>query len=363
MRSIMSHARALYKVPPASNDHLAAVRVALSVAVPALVLLVTGHPELTLYAVFGALTGMYGRNESHQLRLKHQAQATAILLAGVSIGTFLSIANIHFWSLVAVEAVFAGAGSLFADKVQLRPNGPFFGILALGTCSAVPVTIPFFIPLLVFAASAAFSILVGFAGWLRYRTWERGANRDVPAPDRQWRQAAGIHAARYMLAVGAAGSAGVLSGLGHHHWAMAAAAVPLAGADMPSRLHRGIHRIVGTFLGLAIVAVVLFPGPLSPLHYFPGQSQVILALVVIVCQFPTELFMSRHYGWAMVFFTPVILLMTQMAAPASPAVLIVERGAETFIGAVVGIAVAVLVQGRRAAPASATPADAAPDPK
>lgn len=46
---------------------------------------------------------------------------------------------------------------------------------------------------------------------------------------------------------------------------MAAAAVPLAGADMPSSVHRGIHRIVGTFLGLAVVALILFPGPLSPM--------------------------------------------------------------------------------------------------
>lgn len=348
MRSIIAHARALHTVPPASNDHLAAVRVALSVAVPGLVLLAAGRPDLIIYAVFGALTGMYGRAESHQLRLKHQAQAAAVLLAGVSVGTFLSITNIHSWGLVVVEALFAGAGSLFADKVQLKPNGPFFGILALGTSSAVPVTVPFFVAILIFAASASFSMLVGFAGWLRYRAWERGANRNIPVPNRQLRQSAGVHAARYMLAVGAAGAGGVLSGLGHHHWAMAAAAVPLAGADMPSRLHRGIHRIVGTFLGLAIVAVVLFPGPLSPLQYFPGQASAILALLVIGFLFPTELFMARHYGWAMVFFTPVILLMTQLAAPADPAVLVVERGVETFLGAVVGIAVAVLVQSRRA---------------
>lgn len=348
MRSIIALARALHTVPPASNDHLAAVRVALSVAVPGLALLVAGRPDLIIYAVFGALTGMYGRAESHQLRLKHQAQAATVLLAGVSIGTLLSVTHIHSWGLVVVESLFAGAGSLFADKVQLKPNGPFFGILALGTSSAVPVTIPFFAAILIFAGSALFSILVGFAGWLRFQAWEPGANRNIPVPNRQLRQSAGVHAARYMLAVGAAGAVGVLSGLGHHHWAMAAAAVPLAGADMPSRLHRGIHRIVGTFLGLAIVAVVLFPGPLSPLQYFPGQASAILALLVIGFLFPTELFMARHYGWAMVFFTPVILLMTQLAAPADPAVLVVERGVETFLGAVVGIAVAVLVQSRRA---------------
>ncbi|GAP58868.1 protein involved in response to aluminum ion [Arthrobacter sp. Hiyo1] len=49
----------------------------------------------------------------------------------------------------------------------------------------------------------------------------------------------------------------------------------------------------------------------------------------------------------MVFFTPVILLMTQLAAPADPGVLVLERGVETFVGAVIGIAVAVLVQAPR----------------
>jgi len=120
--------------------------------------------------------------------------------------------------------------------------------------------------------------------------------------------------------------------------------VPLAGADLPSRVHRGIHRIVGTFLGLAVVAVVLFPGPLSPLQYFPGHSALVLAVVVMLCQFPTELFMARHYGWAMVFFTPVVLLIAQLAAPMDPGVLVMERAIETFIGAVVGISVAVFVR-------------------
>lgn len=343
----MAFVRALHTVPPASNDHLAAVRVALSVAVPALVLLAVGRADLIIYAVFGALTGMYGRAESHQLRLKHQAQAAAVLLTGVAVGTFLSVSHIQSWGLVVTEALLAGVGSLFSDKVRLKPNGPFFGILALGACASVPAQIPFLGAVLICATSAAFSMVVGFAGWFRYRVWERGAVRDIPASSPELRRGAALHAVRYVLAVGAAGACGVLTGSGHPHWAMAAAAVPLAGADMPSRLHRGIHRIVGTFLGLAIVAVVLFPGPLSPLQYFPGQTALVLALLVVGFQFPTELFMARHYGWAMVFFTPVILLMTQLAAPADPGVLVLERAVETFVGAGIGIAVAVLVQARR----------------
>ncbi|MEI2277419.1 FUSC family protein [Paenarthrobacter ilicis] len=346
MPAIMAYARQLHRLGPANNDRLSAVRVALSVAVPALVLVLMGRPDLMLYAVFGALTGMYGRNESHQLRLKHQAQAALILVGGLTIGAVLSVNHIHSWWLVLVATLFAGIGSLYADAVSLKPIGPFFGILALGACASVPTNVPLTTAVLIGAGSALFSIVVGFAGWARYRRWVPGAGRNVPALRGPLRQAALIHAARYSLAVSAAGAIGVLSGSGHPHWAMAAAAVPLAGADLPSRVYRGIHRIVGTFLGLVVVAVVLFPSPLSPLQYFPGHSAVVLAVVVVLCQFPTELFMARHYGWAMVFFTPVVLLIAPLASPMDPGVLVLERAVETFVGAVVGIAVAVIVQRR-----------------
>ncbi len=357
MPAIIAHARELHRLGPANNDRLSAVRVALSVAVPGMVLILIGRPDLMMYAVFGALTGMYGRNETHQLRLKHQAQAALFLVGGLTIGVLLSVNHIHSWWLVLAATLFAGAGSLYADAVRLKPIGPFFGILALGACASVPTNVPLTTAVLIGAGSAAFSLLVGFAGWFRHRRWETGAVRDVPVLLGSLRQgtpvrtatiqAAMVHAARYALAVSVAGSIGVLSGSGHPHWAMAAAAVPLAGADLPSRVHRGIHRIVGTFLGLAVVAVVLFPGPLSPLQYFPGHTAVVLAVLVVLCQFPTELFMARHYGWAMVFFTPVILLIAQLAAPMDPGLLVTERAVETFVGAVVGIAVAVLVRAPR----------------
>ncbi|MGX1162685.1 fusaric acid resistance family protein [Arthrobacter sp. SLBN-100] len=344
MKLLMEQMRALHRLEPANRDHLAALRVAISVAVPSLLLLAAGRTDLIMYAVFGALTGMYGRSETHQLRLLHQCQAAVVLLGGVAAGLFLSVNHLQSWWLVAVEAVLAGVGSVFADRVRLKPNGPFFGILALGACASVPVVVPWQVALLIAAGSAAFSVLVGFGGWVRHRSWQRGAVRGAPAL-----QAAGlpevlVHAARYVLAVGAAGTVGVLSGSGHPHWAMAAAAVPLAGADLPSSVRRGIHRIVGTFVGLAVTAVVLIPGPWTLAGLIPGQQTLVLALLVILFQFTTELFMARHYGLAMVSFTPVILLMTQLAAPIDPAVLILERGVETLVGALVGILVVVAVR-------------------
>jgi uncharacterized membrane protein YccC len=342
MERVLSQVRALHRLEPANNDHLAALRVALSVAVPSLLLLVAGRTDLIIYAVFGALTGMYGRSEQHRLRLRHQAQAAVVLLGGVAVGLFLSVNHLHSWWLVAVEAVLAGVGSAYADRVRLKPNGPFFGILALGACASVPTAVPWYVAMLIATGSAVFSLAVGFSGWLRRRSRHRGgANNPQRAVGQRELL---VHAARYVLAVGAAGSLGVLSGSGHPHWAMAAAAVPLAGADLPSSVRRGIHRIVGTFLGLAVTAVVLLPGPWWLAGAFPGQQAVLLALLVILFQFTTELFMTRHYGLAMVSFTPVILLISQLAAPIDPAVLILERGVETLVGALVGILVVVAVR-------------------
>ena len=85
---------------------------------------------------------MYGRSEPHQLRLQHQGQAAFLILSVIGVGVFLSVNHIHFWSLVITEAILAGAGSLFPDKVGLKPNGPFFGFLALGTCASIPAAIP-----------------------------------------------------------------------------------------------------------------------------------------------------------------------------------------------------------------------------
>jgi hypothetical protein len=346
VKFVLRQVHALHRLEPANNDHLAAARVAVSVAVPSLLLLLLGRADLIIYAVFGALTGMYGRSEPHQLRLRHQSQAAVVLVGGVAVGVFLSVNHLHSWWLVCVEAVLAGVGSVYSDRVKLKPNGPFFGILALGACASVPMAVPWYIALLIAAGAAAFSLAVGFGGWFRGRSWQRGAARDVVVLRGAAGRSAGVHAARYVLAVGLAGSIGVLSGSGHPHWAMAAAAVPLAGADFPSRVRRGIHRIVGTFLGLAVTAVVLVPEPWALAPLFEAHQVVVLGVLVIIFQFTTELFMTRHYGLAMVSFTPVILLMTQLAAPTDPAVLILERGVETLVGAVVGILVAVAVRQR-----------------
>jgi uncharacterized membrane protein YccC len=123
---------------------------------------------------------------------------------------------------------------------------------------------------------------------------------------------------------------------------MASAAVPLAvvvgGEPLELRavLDRAQHRLTGTCVGLAVTALLLTPA-LGP---------TVLAIAVMVLLFPTELFMSRHYGVALGFFTPVIMIMTDLAAPSSPLHMIVARGIDTTLGVAAGVTAAALIGGR-----------------
>ncbi|MBP2413677.1 hypothetical protein JOF48_002476 [Arthrobacter stackebrandtii] len=315
---------------PGAGDRRAARRVTAGFAVPALILLAAGRPELIIYAAFGSFVGMYGRDEPHQLRLVHQGQAAVLLLGGSLLGILCAEAAAGPWPLIGLEALLAAAASLVADRFGLKPTGPFFCIFAFGALAAVPSAVPWWAAAAVCTGSAAFSVLVGFSGWLGSRSWQPGAVRAVSRPGAA---AALVHALRYFLAVAAAGATGHMLGIGHPYWAMAAAAVPLAAETLNGRIRRGIHRAAGTFAGVGVTALVLWPGP----------GTAALSVAVVLLMHPTELFMQHHYGLALAFFTPLILIMTLLAVPGDPLGLAADRVVETVIGAASGILVAVAV--------------------
>ncbi|CPY59801.1 integral membrane protein [Mycobacteroides abscessus] len=125
---------------------------------------------------------------------------------------------------------------------------------------------------------------------------------------------------------------------------MAAAAVPLSAIDSARPSDRDIarvlaragHRTAGTFAGLILTGALLALG-LAP---------IAIGALVITLLFPTELFMARHYALAVGFFTPLVMLMTELADPTDPFSLILFRGLDTVIGVAAGVVAAMLL-GRR----------------
>jgi len=324
---------------PDRQDHRHALRVAAGLALPGALLLAVGRPELLVYIVFGSFTGIYGRGESGWRRTRHQIQARILLCTGVALGVMLSSLHARTWMLVAVEVVFATAGSVVADAMRLRPAGPFFFLFAIGATATIPARLV--------APQSAIGLCTGTA-LLSVSIGLIGSPSEAPEPSERRRRRlppdAGTHALRYALAVSAAGGAGLLLGFDHANWAMAAAAVPLGAIDSgrPSDrdiarvLARAGHRTAGTVAGLILTGVLLGL----------GLPSVAIGTLVIALLFPTELFTARHYALAVGFFTPLVMLMTELADPTDPFTLILYRGLDTVIGVAAGVAAAVLV-GRR----------------
>jgi uncharacterized membrane protein YccC len=128
-----------------------------------------------------------------------------------------------------------------------------------------------------------------------------------------------------------AGLAGLLLVGTHWYWAMVGAVAALGGAHVRARIIRGAQRLTGTLLGIVVAAGLL------ALHLPPLAT--ILAAVVL--QAGAEMFVGRNYGIAMVFITPLALLMVELAAPNDPALLLRDRMIDTLIGVTIGTAVAV----------------------
>ncbi|MET3720135.1 MULTISPECIES: FUSC family protein [unclassified Arthrobacter] len=331
----------MFTIGPSKNDHHPAIRCAIGIFVPLILLVVLGRLDLAIFASFGAFTGIYGRNEPHGTRLVLQLRAGLLMLLVMFLAALAGRMGDAWgldgmastWLLVLATTLVAGSCSVAISLLRLRPAGSLFHIFAFAAIASVPNQPPLGDGMLVAVLTTALALVIGFSARLMPRcrtpwTW--------PPPLRllaDERRATWLEGLGYLVAAGVAGSlatvAGQWLGFGHNYWAMVAAVVPLVGHTTRHRVSRGIQRIMGTILGLALLAGVLLVG------LAPWQT----VLVIAVCQFGAELFIARQYVLAQLFVTPLALISTLLVVPSSPGILLRDRIVETVIGAAVGVAV------------------------
>ncbi|MFP5346526.1 MAG: FUSC family protein [Actinomycetes bacterium] len=298
--------------------HRVALRAGISVLVPQVVVLSLGRPDWSLYAAFGAFTSLYGRGHVHLSRATMQVSAGACLTASVVLGVLVGTSESRAWVAVGVATVVAVLVAALSAAQDWHPPGPLFAIFGFGaTASFSHPSADLGAAAAVTAATATFAVLVGNAG--AYLRRDRGQPVRL-APAWTWQPV------RYAVAVLLAGSAATAVGIGHPYWATVAAVVPLSARSLTAQLVRAGNRMIGTLLGLLPSAALL------ALHLKPLPT----VLVVAGLQIGAELLVGRHYGVALLFITPMALLMGQVAAPRPMGQLLFDRGVETVIGALIG---------------------------
>ncbi|RFA12015.1 hypothetical protein B7R21_11835 [Subtercola boreus] len=342
--TLLPYARSVVTVGEHGGAHRAAIRAGLSILIPFLVLLALGHVEWSIYAAFGAFTSVYGRNSSRSGRLRMQAAAAVVMVSAVLLGSLVAMLPGREWLAVLVASIVAVVAARVSDIFGFLPPGPLFAVFALCAIASVPGTaanLP--IAFTVAGASALLAVVIGQAGRVRLVTPGRPDARGAIGPSADLRPAAPpasraasplafrpFHYLRFGVAAAVAGSLSTALGIGHPYWAMVAAIVPLVAADLPNAFVRGTHRVLGTVVGLALAWLLLLLQP----------SGLVAILLVVGLQMAAELLIMRNYGLALVFVTPLALLMIDLVHPGDPTQLITDRGLETLLGTAVAIVIA-----------------------
>lgn len=333
---VKDSAKSLITLGPARKDHWIGLRTAVGIFAPMIILLAINRMDLVIFAVFGAFTGVYGRVDGYWNRLRMQVRSGALFFAVIAAA--LAASNfwidhadpaVKQWQIVGATTLVAGICSVAAGFMRLRPTGSLFHIFAFAAVASIPNPAPAWQGLLVAVLTIALAIGIGAAGAIGQWTnlWQRTS---LPPLSDNVRTAIWWEGLFYILTAGAAGalanSLGSSLSAGHNYWAMVAAVVPLVGHTTKLRLHRGIHRVLGTLVGLILMVLVILANP--PLW-------MLLALIGFF-QFMAEMLVMRNYFMAQIFITPLALVGVSLASGLSTAVMY-DRMVETVIGSLVGI--------------------------
>jgi hypothetical protein len=333
-----------------NGAHRVALRAGISVAVPLIAVWALGREDWTLYAAFGAFTALYGRGDTTRDRLKMQSSAATVMVSSLVLGVLVARLPNPEWGVVVVACLWTMVVAAISDALRWHPPGPLFAVFALCAVASVPAASTHFADaLLVSVTSAAFSLLVGAAGHLLPRRRALAQATPTPAvPARPPARERWMLLARFGVAAGLAGTLSTALGIGHPYWAIVAAIVPVAAATLSHSFARATHRIGGTVLGLGVAWLILTFEPV-------GLTAILIVVALQIC---AELLVGRNYGLALVFVTPLALVMIALAHPTDTTALIRDRAIETALGTVVALAVVVALWGIRRLAAPTPPNEA-----
>ncbi|MFD4960448.1 FUSC family protein [Microbacterium sp. NPDC058389] len=309
------------------------LRAAIAMAVPIALMSLLGRPDLGFQAATGAFVALYGTHLPVIERVRVVPFVAGALAAAAVLGALAAPSQAATLVGLAVVAVVA-AIAMFGFRVG--PPGPLFVVLVYGLSSHVVASgaeaVVYVVAVVCGILFASTVSLAPLALQSRRRVAARPLREILPGP--AWTGGERMLVARVALVTVVGIGLGLVLDPDRAYWIVGAAvAVVGVAADRRAAFSRGLHRMVGTVVG-AGVYLLLAPLPLSPLW---------LALVLGLLQFTIELLVVRNYALALVFITPLVLLLTGAATGTVDTVAVAaERVVDTLVGAALGAASGLL---------------------
>jgi hypothetical protein len=332
--------RSLVTLSPAPGPRWPmALQAALSMFLPVALFTLLGQPASGIMAATGAFTVIYVSWASPMQRIRLLPIIGVALIACAAIGALVAP-----WPVVAaiglvVVSVVAGA---LHYGYRLGPPGPIFFVLVYGLATRVTSMVDghrlvdpwFFLGNLTIGVAIAYAIAVvaGLIVHAKHGRSDVGEARRLPRiPSLDADSRALLVRIALVAVIGSALSL-LLVDPQRGYWTVSAGiAVIGVNAGRRAAFVRGNQRLVGTIVGAGLFAAIAFipiPGWLLP--FVLGGLQYVVEILVV-----------RNYAMALVFITPLVLLITSTVGAASGVVtadLVFERVIDTLVGAVLGAA-------------------------
>ncbi|WP_176697148.1 FUSC family protein [Microbacterium sp. 3J1] len=311
-----------------------ATQAALGIAAPIAVMTLLGQPSLGYVAASGAFTVLFAGSAP----VVDRARILPLVGAGLIVSAILGVvAASNAWLVSIGVVVVAIVSAALSFGFRLGPPGPLFFVLVYGLSAHVSVSssVSPLVYICALAAGCAFSYAIALMPLMLPRT-----RAIAPRPLRELLPGPSFDADARMLLLRVAivSVLGVLLGLiidpVRTYWIVGSAvAVIGVAAARRAAFQRGLHRMLGTVVGAGLYAL------LALLH----PAGLWLALLLGALQFAIELVVVRHYALALVFITPLVLLLTGAATGDIGSLdVALERIVDTLVGAALGAASGLL---------------------
>ncbi|SEB14072.1 FUSC family protein [Variovorax sp. YR216] len=316
--------------PPLRNAAVAGMQVSAAVLMAVALAHFSPWAHLEGFPALGALAALFGRFAPAGRRMRIVAMAGAVLLVSVGLPTLVAHAGASTESMLLCLALLAGA--LTVAVTQWRIGGPGAVIFVFASSAALGPVDSWHTVVARLALTAAGAVVAWVVCHLTDGLRSETAP-PVPAPGSvrpagHWLVAAG----RVAFCAGIASVLAHAAALPFPAWAAIGATAVLQGGHLHVTMHRAVQRMLGTVVGAGIAGLILANHP----------SFWFVLFAVVVLQFVTEVVIGFNYAFGLIFVTPMALLMTSLALPAAAAAMPMARVLDTALGALVGIAFALV---------------------
>lgn len=321
MRQLWLHLKPLVSLSDKKRPWGFLVMAALAVGIPTMVGAAVGQFSAGVLGSMGGLVILY----MPWTAVPHRMVTLAVCSFGFAASfTFGVLTSFNPFVSAATLGMTAFIVTVITRFFALPPPGSFFFILVACLSRTLPFDLalaPERVGIVLFGCMGACLLALGYSVFVKPR-----AETAARPPD--WHIAAIIlESGVIALFVGGSYLFALLIGLDNPYWVPVSCAAIMQGATFRAVWHRNVHRIVGTAIGMG-VAWVIFSLPLGPWE---------LALVVTLLSFLIEIVVTRNYGLAVIFITPLTVIFAEAAiASANPSHLMLVRLFDIVIGSTFG---------------------------